>query len=74
MAPKSHAYSTSRSLAMIMKFCEEVALMMPRISAKVMVLVAMIMHGRLRINWSVRNLLGMRKRNTKMLSTEATTP
>ena len=54
MTPRSQAYSTSKSLAMMMKFCSTSALMTARMMAKVMVAVAMMMHDRLAMNALVR--------------------
>ena len=47
MTPNSQAYSMSSSLAMMMKFWLAKARTMARMTAKVMVVVAMMMHGRL---------------------------
>ena len=56
----SQAYSTNRSLAMEMKFWSMVFLIIPSTKAKVTEVAAMMMHGRLTINVSVRNFLGRR--------------
>ena len=60
ITPSNHAYSTSRLLAMVMKFWFTVPRIMPMMMAKVMVVDAIMMQGRLSMNCSVRNLRGMR--------------
>ena len=46
MTPSSHAYSISRSLAMMKKFWSSVARRKPMMMANVRVVVAMMIHGR----------------------------
>ena len=60
MTPSSHAYSTSRSLAIIRKFCSDRVRMNPNMMAKVTVVVARIIQVRFFWNASVRNFLGMK--------------
>ena len=62
MTPSSHAYSTSRLLAMIKKFCSVVASITPMMMANVMVVVAMMVSPRFLLNSSVRKRLGSSQR------------
>ena len=71
ITPSSHAYSTSRSLAMSRKFwCLNITLISPSITARVMTDADRVMHVRLDMNSGVRNLLG---RNHLMTTVHSST-
>ena len=74
ITPSSQAYSTSRLLAMVMKFWFTVLRMMPIRMANVIVDVAIMMHGRFSMNCSVRNFFGIRKRIASKFSRMAMMP
>ena len=70
----SQVYSTSRSLAMMRKFCSVVTWMMRRITASRMTDAAMMMQVRLAMNSSVRKRLGMSTRMTRKLKSTENSP
>ena len=65
ITPNSQAYCISRPLAMMMKLWSVVNRAMNMMMAKVMTVVAIVMHVRLAMKLSVRRRLGRRKRKPK---------